>query len=144
MASFAILQRALTRRLLPINRRLVSTSKKSNDTATTAPTKCEPAIPKEEHKNWVTYGFDVKSKDADRNAMHSILFASVTLCLVVGGYYMMYLPDYNLRDWAQREAFLELKRREDAGLPLVDPNLIDPAKIQLPSDEELGDTEIII
>lgn len=49
-----------------------------------------------------------------------------------------------MREWAQREAYLELARREAAGLPLVDPNLIDPSKIELPTDEELGDTEIII
>ena len=47
-------------------------------------------------------------------------------------------------DWVAREARLELHRREKLGLPLVDKNYIDPAKIELPSDEELGDTEIII
>lgn len=143
MAAFTILQRSLFRRVLqPINRRLVSTSKKSNETAVADAIKTESK--KTEHKNWVNYGFDPKNKEEDRTAMHSIMFATVTLCLVCGGYYMMYLPDYNLKDWAQREAFLELRRREKLGLPLVDPNLIDPAKIQLPSDEELGDTEIII
>jgi NADH dehydrogenase (ubiquinone) 1 beta subcomplex subunit 11 len=30
------------------------------------------------------------------------------------------------------------------GLPLIDRNLIDPSKINLPSDEELGDAEIVI
>ncbi|XP_970004.1 NADH dehydrogenase [ubiquinone] 1 beta subcomplex subunit 11, mitochondrial [Tribolium castaneum] len=136
-----ILQRSLFRKILPtINRRLVSTSKKTNETAVADAVKTE----KVEHKNWVSYGFDAKGKESDRTAMHSIMFASVTLCLVCGGYFMMYAPDYNLKDWSQREAFLELRRREKMGLPLVDPNLIDPAKIQLPSDEELGDTEIII
>ncbi|RZB39925.1 NADH dehydrogenase [ubiquinone] 1 beta subcomplex subunit 11, mitochondrial, partial [Asbolus verrucosus] len=139
----AFIQEAQRRFVLPaVNRRLVSTSKKSNDTAVADAIKTETK--KVEHKNWVNYGFDTKSKDADRTALHSIMFASVTLCLVVGGYYITYLPDYNLRDWSQREAFLELRRREKLGLPLVDPNLIDPAKVTLPSDEELGDTEIII
>lgn len=48
------------------------------------------------------------------------------------------------RDWAHREAFLELERRERLGLPLVDPEYaqIDPS--DLPSDEEIGDVEIII
>uniref|UniRef100_A0A7R9JS95 NADH dehydrogenase [ubiquinone] 1 beta subcomplex subunit 11, mitochondrial n=1 Tax=Timema genevievae TaxID=629358 RepID=A0A7R9JS95_TIMGE len=55
-----------------------------------------------------------------------------------------YVPDFQLRDWAQREAFLELRRREQLGLPPIDRNLIDPEKIILPTDEELGDTEIII
>ncbi|KAJ3643746.1 hypothetical protein Zmor_026436 [Zophobas morio] len=143
MAAFVVLQRALFRRVLPpVNRRLVSTSKKSNDTAVIDSVKTEAK--KTEHKNWISYGFDGKSKEGDRSAMHSVMFASVTLCLICGGYYMMYLPDYNLKDWAQRQAFLEIRRRESAGLPLVDRNLIDPAKMVLPSDEELGDTEIII
>ena len=49
-----------------------------------------------------------------------------------------------LRDWSQREGYLELARREKEGLPLVDGNLIDPEKIELPSDEELGNFDIIV
>ena len=51
---------------------------------------------------------------------------------------------FRLKLWAQREAFLELERREREGLPLIDPNLINPAKMKLPSKEEIGDQEIII
>lgn len=51
---------------------------------------------------------------------------------------------YREKDWTQREAYLQLHRREKLGLPLVDKNYIDPAKIELPSDEELGDTDIVI
>lgn len=40
-------------------------------------------------------------------------------------------------DWAQREAFIEVNRREQLGLPFIDPNLVDPEKITLPSEEEL-------
>jgi len=41
---------------------------------------------------------------------------------------------------------LELARREANGLPLIDPNLVPPEKLlpYLPTDEELGDTEVII
>lgn len=46
--------------------------------------------------------------------------------------------------WAQREAYLELDRRQRLGLPLVDPNYVPPEKMQLLSDEELKDFEIII
>ena len=46
--------------------------------------------------------------------------------------------------WEKREAFLELARREKHGLPLIDINLVDPSKIHLPSDEELGDFDIIV
>jgi len=49
-----------------------------------------------------------------------------------------------MSDWTQREAFLELRRREAAGLPLIDCNYIEASKITLPSDEELGSTEVII
>uniref|UniRef100_A0A7R9HQ32 NADH dehydrogenase [ubiquinone] 1 beta subcomplex subunit 11, mitochondrial n=1 Tax=Timema monikensis TaxID=170555 RepID=A0A7R9HQ32_9NEOP len=82
-------------------------------------------------KNWMSYGYDFDNEQNDRNAMHAtFIFA--------------YVPDFQLRDWAQREAFLELRRREQLGLPPIDKNLIDPDKIVLPTDEELGDTEIII
>lgn len=47
-------------------------------------------------------------------------------------------------DWAQREGYLQLRRREELGLPVIDPNLVDISKFELPSDEELARTEIII
>uniref|UniRef100_A0A7R8ZA88 NADH dehydrogenase [ubiquinone] 1 beta subcomplex subunit 11, mitochondrial n=3 Tax=Timema TaxID=61471 RepID=A0A7R8ZA88_TIMDO len=95
-------------------------------------------------KNWMSYGFDFDNEQDDRNAMHATFFFSVTCCLVFGSFIFAYVPDFQLRDWAQREAFLELRRREHLGLPPIDKNLIDPEKIVLPTDEELGDTEIII
>ena len=48
------------------------------------------------------------------------------------------------RAWEKREALLEIARREKLGLPLIDPNFVDPSKIHLPTDEELGDFDIII
>lgn len=51
---------------------------------------------------------------------------------------------FSLNDWALREAFLELDRREKAGLPLIDKNLVDPSKLTLPSEEELGDYEVYL
>lgn len=54
------------------------------------------------------------------------------------------MPDYKLRDWSHREAFLELERREREGLPLVDPDYTKIELSSLPSDEEIGDTEIVI
>ncbi len=47
-------------------------------------------------------------------------------------------------DWCYREAHLELARREAAGEPLVDPDFLPVDKIKLPSEEELGDMEIVI
>jgi NADH dehydrogenase (ubiquinone) 1 beta subcomplex subunit 11 len=49
-----------------------------------------------------------------------------------------------MRDWATREAYLEIERREKAGLPLIDPYLIPPDQVELPSEDEIGDQEIII
>jgi NADH dehydrogenase (ubiquinone) 1 beta subcomplex subunit 11 len=49
-----------------------------------------------------------------------------------------------MRDWAQREAYLTIRYREANGLPLIDANYVDPSKMELPSDEALGDAEIII
>lgn len=49
---------------------------------------------------------------------------------------------FSLHDWAIREGFLELDRRERLGLPLIDRNLVDPATLDLPTDEELGDYKV--
>ena len=48
------------------------------------------------------------------------------------------------RDWIRREAFLVLAEREAAGLVPVDVNYVDPAKLELPTDEELDGAEVII
>lgn len=132
----------LFNRVIPIIRRFVSTSNKKCETATVETIKSE--VKNESQKNWVSYGFEYKDKKADRAAMNGVFFVSVTLCLVVGGFSLAYTPDFGLIDWAQREAYLELARREKNGLLPIDPNFIDPNKVVLPSDEELGDTEIII
>lgn len=95
-------------------------------------------------KKWVSYGFSEENEAEDRHTLHVTLFVVITIVFVLGGTVMGYLPDVRGRDWAQREAYLQLRYREEHGLPLIDPNLIDPSKIILPSDEELGDTEIII
>lgn len=136
------LRKLLLRPLLPQVRQ-ISTSKKNRDTAITHQ-ECEAKAETKVEKNWVSYGFDLKDKSIDRQATHAIFFGAITLCMVVGGFGYIYMPDFQLRDWAQREAYLELRRREMNGLPLVDPNLVSPSKVVLPDDEELADTEIII
>lgn len=119
--------------------RTISTSRKNSDSATAA-AECK----REEDKNWVSYGFDYTSKEEDTNAHHASFFFSVTLCLVFGGFAWTYAPDTLNRDWTQREAFLELRRREKAGLPPIDPNYVDPKTVILPPDSELCDYDIII
>ena len=50
------------------------------------------------------------------------------------------------RNWARREAYLEMERRDKAGLPYISPDLLQPNRVHkcLPSDEELGDFQILI
>ncbi|CAG9769766.1 unnamed protein product [Ceutorhynchus assimilis] len=122
----------------------ISTSKRNEAVVDTDT--CQNEIEKkEEVKNWISYGFDSENRTDDRSTMHSLLFVGITLCgVLAGGFIWSYAPDYHLRDWSTREGFLELKRREAAGQLPIDPNFIPPEKIILPSDQELGDTEIII
>lgn len=113
-----------------------------------ATTSCRREGAKEAEKSvkrkWVSYGFSSKDEAEDRHALHQTMFVCVTICFVLGCTVMAYLPDVRNKDWAQREAYLRLRYREEHGLPHVDRNYIDPSKIILPTDEELGDTEIII
>lgn len=123
--------------------RAISTSPKNRETV---------AIPKEttsktnevSNKNWVSYGFSQKDQTEDRNSMKSSFFFSITLCIVWGTLMWAYLPDIHLRDWSQREAYLELRRREASGLDPISRDYIEPGQMVLPSDEELGEMEIII
>lgn len=129
------------------NVRFISTSPKKSDTATISTTeKINPTATatEEKNKNWVYWGFNAEDETDDRNVTNATFFFSVTLCLVGGSFIYFYQPDFLNRDWAQREAYLELRRREAAGLEPVNANYIDPALIELPSDEQLGSTEIII
>lgn len=85
MAQLTSLNRLILRRVLPsLQARLVSTSKKNNDTI--AADVCKTTVnAKPEEKNWMSYGFEVDNKEDDRRAMHSSMFAGVTLCMVVVG-----------------------------------------------------------
>lgn len=125
------------------NSRLISTSQKNRETATAA-TKAETKSSIVTDKNWVSYGFEFKNEADDRSSMKASFFFSVTLCLVWGTFVWSYLPDTQLRDWAQREGYLELRRREAAGIEPINKDYVDVNTIQLPTDEDLGNTEIII
>lgn len=132
--------------------RLISTSPKKSDTATISATEkssTETAAAdlfSTKNKNWVSWGFNTRDKEDDRNTTHATFFFSTTVCIVFASFVWYYQPDFTRQDWAQREAYLVLRRREAAGEDPVCKDYIDPAVMaqQLPSDEELGDTEIII
>lgn len=130
-------------KLRPQASRNISTSKSNKDTITATKEAVTRSDAKVE-KNWVSYGYWDHNKSKDRQAAHLIMFTSVTLCAVGGVFIFYYRPEFTLKDWAQREAFIELRRRERHGLPLINPNIVDPSKFTLPTDEELGDTDIVI
>lgn len=141
----AVLRGMLASTRTPI--RCISTSPKKSETATISTTEksTETASQTEtKNKNWVYWGWDTTDKTKDDNAMKSSFFFSVTLCLVGGCFVYSYQPDFLMRDWAQREGYLELRRREAAGKDPISPDYVDVNSIVLPSDEELGNTEIII
>jgi len=131
--------------------RLISTSNKNKDTTTideaivskpkvVEKTKAQVA----KNEDWITYGFSFKDEETDRITMHLVMFTSITIVMVGGAFVLAYMPDLRAKDWLRRESFLELNRRERLGLPIINPDLVNPADVILPSDEELGDTEIII
>ncbi|KAI8745422.1 NADH dehydrogenase [ubiquinone] 1 beta subcomplex subunit 11, mitochondrial [Biomphalaria glabrata] len=95
-------------------------------------------------ENYVSYGYEPGNRDKDWFLYHMIMFACISLGVCWGGFILAYMPDYKLRDWSHREAFLELERREKEGLPLVDTDYTKIDLSSLPSDEEIGDTEIVI
>lgn len=92
----------------------------------------------------MSWGFDRKDREYDNNVLHATAFWSISVCMVVVGFIWGYAPDPLLRDWAQREAFLVLRRREAAGEEPISRDYVEASLVQLPSDEELGNTEIII
>ncbi|XP_054720380.1 NADH dehydrogenase [ubiquinone] 1 beta subcomplex subunit 11, mitochondrial-like [Uloborus diversus] len=133
----------------------ISTSKKNKDTLVYPddlfPKKIPPgpktvedfANPKTQ-KSWISYGYDFENYEEDRFLHKISTFLCLTVLVCGATFAIAYIPDLKERDWVAREAQLRLHERESRGLPLIDKNYIDPAKIDLPTDEELGDTEIII
>ncbi|XP_015910690.2 NADH dehydrogenase [ubiquinone] 1 beta subcomplex subunit 11, mitochondrial [Parasteatoda tepidariorum] len=133
----------------------ISTSKKSKDTLAYPEDlfpKKPPAPPKtveefaetKNPKSWVSYGYDEINYENDRHLHKLTNFGMLTILVCGATFILAYAPDSKDADWYAREAYLELHRREKLGLPLIDKNLVDTEKIELPSDDELGDTEIII
>jgi len=87
-------------------------------------------------EHWVSFGHDYHDREADVATHRTMAFMTVfqIICLT---FICNYVPDFKRRDWSQREAYLEIARREALGLPLIDPDYIPPEKMLLPSDEEL-------
>ncbi|KZS17743.1 NADH dehydrogenase 1 beta subcomplex subunit [Daphnia magna] len=139
-----------------IGKRCISTSKKNDETAVVTEKIPSHKATQNSHdvnstaaataakKKWMSYGFHPTDQYEDVASAHVFSFLGVTLCMVLGSLVYYYGPDRTLKDWAQREAYLLVREREANGLPLLDPNYVEESKIVLPSEEELGDFEIII
>jgi len=127
----------------------ISTSKKKRDVTISADkvpgvSRFEEETVVKDKKNWVSFGFSTHSEEEDVNWRNAIMFFSVTIVIVGMSFQMAYWPDVKYRDWGQRQAYIELARREALGLPAISPDLVPVENINLPSDEELGDFEVII
>jgi len=97
-----------------------------------------------DEENYVSYGYCAEDRDEDWFHHNFVSFVVFSLGLSVVGFMFRYMPDTKHSDWAAREAFLQMEIRERQGKPLIDCNYVDPSSIELPSDEDLGDTEIVI
>jgi len=96
------------------------------------------------YKYWQDMGFDERDREFDATAAHDTFFSAVTIFLCGSLIVLLYNPDTHQRDWAQREAYIRLAEREKLNLPPVDKYLIDPSRIILPTDEEIGEYPIVV
>ncbi|KAM6226125.1 NADH dehydrogenase [ubiquinone] 1 beta subcomplex subunit 11, mitochondrial [Porphyrio hochstetteri] len=87
-----------------------------------------------QRKNPDFHGFSA-DPEADVLNMRAVFFSGVSIAIVLGTVFLHYLPDYGLRQWARREAELQIRDRESRGVPLLDPNYYDPARLPLPPPE---------
>jgi len=151
---------SLQRRLFSTNRLALCTAHRQYSTEITKKTADDALTSSKEYldnverfkdianpdENWVSHGFNPYDREDDDYHYHVFMFCMITVVMTWGAFILAYLPDNKMIHWRQREAYLELARREAKGLPLVDPNLVPAEKMlqYLPTDEELGDTDIII
>lgn len=85
-------------------------------------------------KNPDFHGFDDDPKVDEWN-MHNVFFFGFSIALVLGTTFVAYVPDYRMIEWARREAGMLVKHREANGLPIMESNCFDPAKINLLEDD---------
>ncbi|CAD5226605.1 unnamed protein product [Bursaphelenchus xylophilus] len=99
-------------------------------------------------RQWLWFGMVSHNEHADWSNFHYYMFLSVTVLSIYTFSLMIFMkPDWpHGKEWALREAHMEIERRRKAGLPLISKDFIDPerVKLTLPSEEELRDFQIII
>ena len=97
---------------------------------------------------WMWYGQVSYDEYKDWLRFHRIAFLFYTgMCVISTITICFFRSDWPAaKEWALREAHLEMARREKAGLPYISKDLIDPKRIigTLPAEEELRDFDIII
>jgi len=87
---------------------------------------------------WGGYGMVPWNRKLDAIETHYLAFILVG-SLVLPVFVFNYKNDFQgKRHWKRREAMLLVIEREKAGVPYVDRNYVDPAKLELPTDEELN------
>ncbi|XP_075691037.1 NADH dehydrogenase [ubiquinone] 1 beta subcomplex subunit 11, mitochondrial isoform X2 [Rhinoderma darwinii] len=86
-------------------------------------------------KNPDWHGFSDDPVQDLRN-MRVVFFFGVSVCLVLGTIFIYYSPERGMRDWAQREAERQIKRRQALGLPLIEMNYYDPETLVLPPEDK--------
>ncbi|XP_054033292.1 NADH dehydrogenase [ubiquinone] 1 beta subcomplex subunit 11, mitochondrial [Dryobates pubescens] len=87
-----------------------------------------------QRKNPDYHGFS-DDPAADLLNMRAVFFTGISITIVLGCVYLHYMPDYGLRQWARREAELQVCARERQGLPLLTSNYYDPARLALPPED---------
>lgn len=95
-------------------------------------------------RNWISYGYSEEDIEEDRDMHAFAMFCTISLSLVGITFIWSYLPDFHDKDWAHREAYLEIARREKYGRPHIDKELIPVERIHLPSEEELEGVEVYL
>jgi len=100
-------------------------------------------VNKEKDKGWVSKGVYYHDRDADFKHYHIITFLTMAF-MIYGAWWFWYKPDFRQKRWAMREAFLVLRERERQGLDPIIKDYVDPAKLELPTEEELEGVELIL
>ncbi|KAI6204845.1 hypothetical protein M3Y94_00724100 [Aphelenchoides besseyi] len=99
-------------------------------------------------RDWIWFGQVSYDEHADWLRFHKAIFIAFTLATAwITFYIVVLMPDWPRgKEWALREAHMELERRQKAGLPAISKDFIDPKRVALtlPSEEELRDFDIII
>uniref|UniRef100_A0A914D1C6 NADH dehydrogenase [ubiquinone] 1 beta subcomplex subunit 11, mitochondrial n=1 Tax=Acrobeloides nanus TaxID=290746 RepID=A0A914D1C6_9BILA len=99
-------------------------------------------------REWIPWGQVMHDEYKDWATFHQFMFLIGWLMIGFVTVFVYFLrSDWpTAKEWALREAHLEMVRREKAGLPYISKDLVDPKRVatQLPSDEELRDFDIVI